>query len=42
MIKRKLKKITIPVIYGLALTVFTLSIYFIQKTFNKQTFESNV
>lgn len=41
MIKRKLKKITIPVIYGLALTVFTLSIYFIQKTFNKQTFESN-
>ena len=41
MIKRKFKKITIPVIYGLALTVFTLSIYFIQKTFNKQTFESN-
>ena len=41
MIKRKLKKITIPVIYGLALTVFTLSIYFIQKTFNKQIFESN-
>ena len=41
MIKRKLKKITIPVIYGLALTVFTLSIYFVQKTVNKETFESN-
>ena len=41
MIKRKLKKITIPAIYGLALTVFTLSIYFVQKTVNKETFESN-
>ena len=40
-IKRKLKKITIPAIYGLALLVFTTSIYLVQKIVNKQTFKSD-
>jgi stage II sporulation protein Q len=40
MIKRKLKKITIPAIYGLALLVFITSIYLVQKVVNKQTFKS--
>ena len=41
MIQRKLKKITVPAIYGLALLVFTTSIYLVQKAVNKQTFQSN-
>lgn len=41
MIKRKLKKLTVPAIYGLALLVFTSSIYLVQKAVNKQTFENN-
>lgn len=40
MIKRKLKKLTVPAIYALTLLVFTTSIYFVQKTVNTQTFES--
>lgn len=41
MIKRKLKQLTVPAIYTLALLVFTTSLYFVQKAVNRQTFESN-
>ena len=41
MIKRKFKKITIPVIYTLALVVFTSSAYVVQSLLNKEQFESN-
>jgi len=41
MIKKKLKKITVPVIYVLALSVFTTSIYLVQRVVNNQTFETN-
>ena len=41
MIKRKLKNLTIPAIYALALLVFTTSMYLVQKVVNKQTFEDS-
>ena len=41
MIKRKLKDLTIPAIYALALLVFTTSMYLVQKVVNKQTFEDS-
>lgn len=41
MIKRKLKNLTVPAIYALALLVFGTSMYLVQKVVNKQTFETN-
>ena len=41
MIKRKLKDLTVPAIYALALLVFGTSMYLVQKVVNKQTFETN-
>lgn len=41
MIKRKLKDLTVPAIYALALLVFGTSMYFVQKVVNTQTFETN-
>ena len=41
MMKRKLKKLTVPAIYALALLVFTTSMYLVQKVVNKQTFEDS-
>ena len=41
MIKTKLKNLTIPAIYALALLVFTTSMYLVQKVVNKQTFEDS-
>lgn len=39
--KRKLKNLTVPAIYALALLVFTTSMYLVQKVVNKQTFEDS-
>ena len=39
--KAKLKKITVPAIYLVALLVFGTSMYLVQKVVNKQTFETN-
>lgn len=41
MMKRKLKKLTVPAIYALALLVFGTSMYLVQKVVNKQTFEDS-
>lgn len=41
MIKRKLKKLTVPTIYILALTIFATSMYLIQKIVNNYTFKDN-
>lgn len=41
MIKNKLKKITVPTIYILALTIFATSMYLIQKIVNNYTFKEN-
>lgn len=41
MMKRKLKNLTVPAIYALALLVFTTSMYLVQKVVNKQTFEDS-
>jgi stage II sporulation protein Q len=41
MIKRKLKNLTIPVIYMAALFVFGASLYFVQKAVNNQKFDTN-
>jgi len=40
MIKRKIKNLTVPAIYALALLVFGTSMYLVQSVVNKQTFES--
>ena len=39
--KTKLKKITVPAIYLVALLVFGTSMYLVQRVVNKQTFETN-
>ena len=39
MIKRKLKQITVPAIYTLALLVFITSLYLVQRIVNNKTFE---
>ena len=39
--KKKMKKLTVPAIYTLALLVFGTSMYLVQKVVNKQTFETN-
>lgn len=41
MMKRKLKNLTVPAIYALALLVFGTSMYLVQKVVNKQTFEDS-
>ncbi len=41
MIKKKIKKITVPAIYILSLTIFTFSMYYIQKIVNNHTFKDN-
>lgn len=41
MMKRKLKNLTVPAIYALALLVFGTSMYLVQKVVNKKTFEPN-
>lgn len=40
MIKRKLKNLTVPAIYAVALLVFGTSMYLVQKVVNRQTFET--
>ena len=39
--KIKLKKLTVPAIYGVALLVFGVSMYLVQRVVNTQTFETN-
>lgn len=41
MIKRKLKGLTVPTIYAVALLVFGTSMYLIQKVVNTENFETN-
>ena len=40
MIKTKLKNLTVPAIYAVALLVFGTSMYLVQKVVNRQTFET--
>ena len=40
MIKRKIKHLTVPAIYTVALLVFGTSMYLVQKVVNRQTFET--
>ena len=41
MMKTKLKNLTVPTIYAIALLVFGTSMYLVQKVVNRQTFETN-
>lgn len=41
MIKRKIKNLTVPAIYTVALLIFVTSMYLVQKVVNNQTFSGN-